>query len=186
MSTPIQTTVDAALTWAQREANRTPNNSQNWGGLCDHAVAVAYAVGHSITTASAEPTAVGHWSDIPRNRKHPDDRLPAKGALLFWSGGSQGAGHVAIYMGKRKIATNDIFGYGGYYIARVLSIHARWGLTYLGWADPVFPHLGWDKIHLPTNARERKQIKVQVSKLRQRVRTLQIKTRKLLRKLRGL
>jgi hypothetical protein len=65
-----------------------------------------------------------HWSKAPR------------GALLRWSGGSDGAGHVAIrgYGTKCLSAgTPDNPGYFG--ICDIDEFATKWGLKYRGW-DP--------------------------------------------------
>lgn len=60
---------------------------------------------------------------------------PPAGVPVFWSGGSAGAGHVAISDGKGNVWSTDIERSGKWDLVPVADIHARWGLKYLGWSE---------------------------------------------------
>lgn len=102
-------------------------------GRCDEFVAMVYGYG-----SSGYATAVKNWQATPQSLKHPGDWNAPAGALMYWSGGSTGAGHVAISLGNGRIISTDATGPGV-----VGEISARtptdlWGHPYLGWAFPFF------------------------------------------------
>lgn len=102
-------------------------------GMCDNFVAKMY--GYS---SSGYATAASHWAGIPVTEKHPGDTNPPAGALVFWSGGSSGAGHVAISTGGGNIISTDYPRSGMVSATTLSSISNGWGEHYLGWSVPVF------------------------------------------------
>lgn len=102
-------------------------------GMCDRFVAEIYGFG-----SSGYATAVQNWQGTPSGLRHPGDWNAPAGALMYWSGGSTGAGHVALSLGNGSIITTDATGPGtvGTVSARVPT--DRWGHPYLGWAFPYF------------------------------------------------
>lgn len=102
-------------------------------GMCDNFVANMY--GYS---SSGYATAVKNWQSTPGSLKHPGDWNAPAGALMYWSGGSTGAGHVAISLGNGSIISTDATGPGvvGQISARTPT--DKWGHPYLGWAYPYF------------------------------------------------
>lgn len=102
-------------------------------GMCDNFVANMYGL-----TASGYTTAISHWNSIPSQYKHPGDGNPPAGALVFWSGGSNGFGHVAISDGKGYIYSTDMPHSGNVGHVPLSQISNQWGLKYQGWAEPYF------------------------------------------------
>lgn len=102
-------------------------------GMCDQFVARMYGF-----DSSGYATAVKNWQATPNNLKHPGDWNAPAGALMYWSGGSTGAGHVAISLGNGSIISTDATGPGivGQVPARLPT--DKWGHPYLGWAFPFF------------------------------------------------
>ncbi|MEY9839517.1 peptidase M23 [Streptacidiphilus sp. EB103A] len=86
-------------------------------------------------------TALDEWNAIPAAMRHPGDRNPPPGALLFWSTGNP-AGHIAIYVGGGRTASTDILRVGYVDVVPASEIETKWHATYLGWAVPDFPHGG--------------------------------------------
>jgi len=98
-------------------------------------------------------TAWAHTHD-----RHPGALDPPRGALAYWTGGSQGYGHIAVSVGGGKVRSTDAGGWG--YVATVpLSwVHNHWGLPFAGWAwdvnETTIPHdtgdemtpEDWDKL----------------------------------------
>lgn len=102
---------------------------------CDHQVAARYGWQYS-----GEPTAYQHWLDIPDQFKH---KVAKPGDLAFWSGGSSGAGHVAIVARRPGlIFSSDLPVWGRVGRVAVSLPRTKWGLSFLGYADPVFPNAG--------------------------------------------
>lgn len=101
--------------------------------MCDQFVARMYGF-----DSSGYATAVKNWQATPANLKHPGDWNAPAGALMYWSGGSTGAGHVAISLGNGSIISTDATGPGvvGQVPARLPT--DKWGHPYLGWAFPFF------------------------------------------------
>jgi hypothetical protein len=102
-------------------------------GRCDEFVASVYGFG-----SSGYSTAVANWQATPSSLKHPGDWNAPAGALMYWSGGSTGAGHVALSLGNGSIISTDATGPGtvGQISARTPT--DKWGHPYLGWAFPFF------------------------------------------------
>ena len=107
-------------------------------GVCDHYVAVFY--GHP---ASLEDNAAIHWNDILSNHRqwaHPGLTDVPSGGLAFFTGGSQGRGHVMISIGGGSYISTDIHGDGTITTTTLSEVLNTWGnLTYVGWANPWFP-----------------------------------------------
>ena len=80
-----------------------------------------------------EGTAIAAWDDCPPVNRHPAPCNPPANVPVFWSGGSQGFGHVAVSIGNGHIISTDISGPGTVSIVPLTEIHAKWGLTFLGW-----------------------------------------------------
>ncbi|MFI5867763.1 peptidase M23 [Streptomyces sp. NPDC051546] len=123
----------AAIAWARTEAQV---GGREWYRACLAFVARTYGWSYSGVNY-----AIDHYKEMPPAYKHDLDRSPPPGALMYWDTG-QRAGHVAIYLGGGKIASNDIFRPGYIDIADATDIETKWGATYLGWAPPYFPQGG--------------------------------------------
>ena len=126
-----------AVTWANNHLGSTSLGT----GTCDHVVALAYGWSNSGSTSAA-----AHWSQMPSQYKHVGDSsgVPA-GALAFFSGGSQGYGHVMISLGGGNFASTDIGTDGRYQAGRygrttIAQIESSFNENYLGWTQPWFNH----------------------------------------------
>lgn len=122
-----------AIAWARREAKQ---GGRDWYRMCLAFTARAYGWSYS-----GVHYAIDHYKDMPAEMKHDQDREPPPGALMYWDTG-QRAGHVALYVGDGKIASNDIERPGYIDIAPATAPETKWGATYLGWAPPYFPQGG--------------------------------------------
>lgn len=117
-------------TQAIQNALKTTRNDP---GMCDRWVAAYYGYG-----SSGYATAIAHWNAITPENKHPGDVNAPAGALVFWSGGSSGAGHVALSLGGGKIISTDYPRSGITSQTTIDAISSGWGEHYQGWATPVF------------------------------------------------
>lgn len=80
------------------------------------------------------PDAATAWKNA--ERRHKGDRRPPRGAMVFWTGGSHGYGHIAVSIGEGKARSTDAGGSGR--VATVnLETWPAWGLAFAGWADNV-------------------------------------------------
>lgn len=112
------------------------NSVSTWYRMCQHFVAnMSGRVNSGYATAS---DAWAHF--VSTGVAHPasavDGHAPPVGAWLYYGGGGP-AGHVAIYLGNGKVASNDTWksGYIGIGSADDMT-DGPWHLTYLGWAAP--------------------------------------------------
>ncbi len=130
-------TAAQAIASARNEAGRT-----GWYRMCDNFVAQTYG-----WRSSGSATANVHWNRlVDAGLAHPGDSSPPAGALLFYDTGSD-AGHVALYLGKDQVASNDVADdhprQGKIAIVpRKELTDGAWRLRYRGWAEPSFPSAG--------------------------------------------
>jgi hypothetical protein len=91
-------------------------------------------------------TAWRHASDKQRG-----DRTPPAGAAVYWTGGSQGYGHIAISVGHGRVRSTDAGGEGRVATVPVGWPVRHWGLNYAGWSDSIngytIPGVGKDHRH---------------------------------------
>lgn len=122
-----------AIAWAENEAK---TGGRDWYRACLAFVARSYGWSYSGVTY-----AIDHYKNMPDSQKHDGDRNPPPGALMYWDTGHR-AGHVAIYLGDGKIASNDIKRVGYIDVVPATDIETVWGAKYVGWAPPYFPSGG--------------------------------------------
>jgi hypothetical protein len=107
--------------------------SRQYDGLCLAAVYQAYLSGDRDITAGlpwgpAHDTAYSYWT-VAAN-KHPGDRNPPRGALVFFRSAAGAPGHVAISLGGgQMISTYD----GRTSGIHIMSISSYDPTRYLGW-----------------------------------------------------
>ncbi|MEU3351984.1 peptidase M23 [Streptomyces sp. NPDC037389] len=123
-----------AIAWARAEA---ASHRADWYQKCLAFTSIAYGWNFSGTDY-----AIDHYTQVmPKDMRHDGDRNPPPGALMFWDTGHR-AGHVAIYVGEGKIASNDIEGRGEIAIVPATEIETKWSAKYLGWSPPYYPNAG--------------------------------------------
>ncbi len=127
-------TCAGAVTWANNHLGSTSLGT----GTCDHVVALAYGWSNS-----GSHDAYLHWTQVPSSYKHGGDRTVPAGGLAFFSGGSQGYGHVMLSLGGGNFASTDVGTDGRYHAGRygkttIALIESSFGEHYLGWTQPWF------------------------------------------------
>lgn len=85
--------------------------------------------------AALFPDATTAWQHAMH--RHPGDRNPPRGAMCYWTGGSNGYGHIAPALGGGKIRSSDAGGRGKPATVDLSWPEQHWGLPYAGWADNV-------------------------------------------------
>lgn len=60
---------------------------------------------------------------------------PPAGAVLWWTGGSQGYGHVAVSSGAGYMWSTDLLRSSRVDKVPITLAHDKWGETYRGWSD---------------------------------------------------
>ncbi|GAB2483748.1 peptidase inhibitor family I36 protein [Jatrophihabitans fulvus] len=127
-------TCAGAVSWANSHLGSTSLGT----GTCDHVVALAYGWSNS-----GSHDAYLHWTQVPASYKHGGDRTVPAGGLAFFSGGSQGYGHVMLSLGNGSFASTDVGTDGRYQAGRygrttIATIESSFGEHYLGWTQPWF------------------------------------------------
>jgi cell wall-associated NlpC family hydrolase len=84
---------------------------------------------------SGAATAASAWEDADMKRR--GDTIPPPGAAVYWIGGSQGYGHVAISVGHGRVRSSDAGGTGQVATVRVGWITRNWDLQYVGWSNSI-------------------------------------------------
>lgn len=112
-------------------------------GMCGQFCAAMYGYGFS-----GYGDAFIQWQKIPGALKFPGRTDAPPGALVFWSGGSRGHGHVAIAVGDGTCFSIDIGGPGTVTRVPTDTISRRWGMPYLGWSVPYFQGSQWSPVSI--------------------------------------
>lgn len=99
----------------------------NEPGMCLKETRLAYEI------PSRFPSAAVAWRYALG--KHHGDMTPPYGAPVFYSGGSQGYGHIAIYVGNGLVRSTDAGGRGAMGTAPLRWFYEHWNLPYEGWAE---------------------------------------------------
>lgn len=87
------------------------------------------------TIPALHPDAATAWKHAVH--RHKKDRNPPRGAMVYWTGGSKGYGHIAVSLGNGKIRSSDAGGSGKPATVALTWPEQRWGMPYAGWADNV-------------------------------------------------
>lgn len=116
---------------------RTPNEALAYtrqhpqlprAGLCKMMCRTAYGV---PSDGTPDATAASHRAELHKGK-------PPHGALLWWRGGRNGHGHVAIYdETSDTIRTTDLPVSGRWGNAKLGDPERLWGLTYVGWSPDI-------------------------------------------------
>lgn len=113
------------------------------------------------------------------DRKHPTERGSAvpRGAPCYWTGGSQGYGHIALGVGKGYCLSTDAGGAGHVAKVKIDVLTSRWGLNFRGWAEDVNevqvvnpkegkPAAGWERVRISAVGPGKRNKDVEVVKRR--------------------
>ena len=108
-------------------------------GTCLVMVRTAYgipAAGNANQDGDAD--AFDAWFRSQHQHRETDPARIPRGVPVFWEGGSEGHGHVAIATGfNGNCWSTDIKRDGFFDRCRISQIHADWGLTLLGWTEDL-------------------------------------------------
>jgi hypothetical protein len=99
--------------------------------LCLVFVRSCYGVGAHYRSAAEA------WHGAKKKHRQTDgDRVP-RGVPFFWTGGSQGFGHVVLSAGGGMCWSNDVRVSGGIHLVSINEITRAWGQTPQGWAEDL-------------------------------------------------
>jgi len=85
--------------------------------------------------AAQHGTAAVAWAAALRKQY---DRNPPRGAFVFWTGGSQGYGHIVISLGGGLVRSTDAGGTGRVATRTIAWFDSNWpSQNYAGWTDNV-------------------------------------------------
>jgi hypothetical protein len=110
---------------------QSQNGPQFGEGECLMRVHDCYGIGALF------PSAAAGWTGA--RMKHPtaDPAVIPRGYPVWWTGGSHGFGHVAIAAGNGMCWSSDIRRIGFFDLVPIDEIHAKWGLTLVGWTEDL-------------------------------------------------
>lgn len=100
-------------------------------GMCLREVRECYAVGPEAASAAQA------WEYAEHKHRETDPRKIPRGAPVFWTGGSQGFGHIAISTGFRQCWSTDILRSGYFDRVPIELIGQRWGMRLVGWTEDL-------------------------------------------------
>lgn len=109
-------------------------------GQCLATVRQYYGVAAGFPTAAASYSAADHKYHVPSGVDVP------RGAPVWWTGGSHGAGHIAISVGGGICLSTDWKEQGRIDYARIDEITSRWGLHFEGYTQEVNAVVVWKPV----------------------------------------
>lgn len=114
-------------------ANQSAHGPRFGTGECLRQVRTAYGV-----PSDGTPDAATAWLRAKAKHAAPADlaTIP-RGAVLFWTGGTHGFGHVAIAAGHGMMWSTDIRRPGYFDLVPIADVARLWRLTFVGWAEDV-------------------------------------------------
>lgn len=114
-------------------------DNANAAKTCDPGYCLKY-VRTWLGIGSREADAADAWATAIG--RHKGDKSPPKGAPIFWTGGTNGHGHIAITK-TDKMRSTDIPSSGKVGDNDGRWPREQWGLTYVGWAE------GFNGVRIP-------------------------------------
>lgn len=106
--------------------------SRNWHDRCQEFTHDAYGV-----PSDGTPTAAAAWAHAKYRHPETDPLMIPRGVPTYWLGGSSGAGHAAPSRGGGSVWGTDLVRDGNVDIYAIADVHARWGLTLVGWTEDI-------------------------------------------------
>ncbi|HEX3931610.1 MAG TPA: peptidoglycan-binding domain-containing protein [Nocardioides sp.] len=100
-------------------------------GMCLRYVRTAYDVDAKFATAADA------WRGSARQHPVIQGALIPRGAPVLWTGGSHGAGHIAIGTGNGDCWSSDAGGSGIVAKVNIDELTARWRIAFEGWVEDL-------------------------------------------------
>ena len=113
-----------------RARSRSPRATSE-AGYCLREVRECYAVGPAALDAQEA------WDSARFKHPETDPRKIPRGVPVFWAGGSEGHGHIAISTGWSRVWSTDILRSGFFDRVKTTLVGEKWGLWLLGWTEDL-------------------------------------------------
>lgn len=113
-----------AITRARTQSHQGPKFKPEF---CLQRVRICYRI------PAVAGSAIAAWNIAKTKHRTTNPADIPRGFPVFWSGGSDGDGHIAISAGGGKCWSTDILRPGFFDYVDIDLIHATWGLTLLGY-----------------------------------------------------
>lgn len=118
-------TVEEAIAYCASHLTTTPDG-------CQMECRTAYGV-----PSNGTPSAAADWKASKYKHATTDPMAIPRGALVRWTGGSHGYGHVAIAVGNGMCWSTDLPVRGRRGLVAIDSVHKAWGLSLVGWTEDI-------------------------------------------------
>lgn len=109
---------------------KLPSGISSWHNECELFVRTMFGA------PGGAPTAIAAFNAVPEAKQHSFYNPPF-GVPVFWSGGTDGDGHVALALGDGTIISTDIGGSGTVSVVPISKIVSSWGLVLKGWTEEI-------------------------------------------------
>lgn len=125
-------TPEQAIAWTHQRGLIPDESGRPVGaaGWCKRETRSAYGVPSDGSKDAAE-------AFRRTQRRHSTATVPPRGAVMWWTGGRNGHGHVAISLGDGTIRTTDLPTSGRWGTVTRTRPVTDWGLTYVGWSEDI-------------------------------------------------
>jgi hypothetical protein len=127
----------------KRAREQHQDKSREWKGLCLVFVRTCFGIGPHF------PSAAAAWHGAQLKHRETDGNKVPRGVPFFWTGGSQGFGHVVLTAGGGMCWSNDINVSGAISLASINEISMRWGQTPQGWTEDLNGVRVWERPEQP-------------------------------------
>lgn len=125
---PVPAMGASAIIRARAQAQHGPTRQ---AGMCLSMVVDAYQVNHGVADA------IRSWHMAVHKHRTSNPTAIPRGWPIYWAGGSEGHGHIAISAGDGWCWSTDILAAGRFGLVRVDRIRTQWGLDLLGWTGDL-------------------------------------------------
>lgn len=92
--------------------------------------------------------------------RNEGDRNPPAGVPVYWGGGSQDNGHIAVSLGGGLIRSTDAAGTGRVGTVPLNFPQTAWGMPYLGWSEDLYGYEIPDPEGDAARAAARRELKI--------------------------
>jgi hypothetical protein len=130
--------VEEAIAWEIDQIDRPTRQDWNpptydWYGAC------LSVTRQAAGTPKVYDDATEAWVNAVHRHDWADE--PPRGAIVYWTGGSHGHGHVVRSLGQGMCLSNDLVRKGRIDIVEITDLNRFWRLPKAGWANDINGYL---------------------------------------------